>query len=78
MEEEIIPNFITNFSDRIERLEFILLQGVSNEGILVKEYYHNEDELLIIYKSLKSDKEVARLVNKDNKILFYEKSNKSK
>lgn len=77
MDEEIISNFITNFSDRIERLEFILLQDVSNEGMLVKEYYHDDDGLVIIYKSLKSDKEVARLVNKDNKILFYEKSNKS-
>jgi len=78
MDEELIPNFITNFSDTIERLEFILLQDVSNEKMLVKEYYYKEDGLTIIYKTLDGDIEVARLVNKNNKILFYEKSNKSK
>jgi len=78
MDEELIPNFITNFSDTIERLEFILLQDVSNEKMLVKEYYYKEDGLTIIYKTLDGDIEVARLVNKNNKILFYEKINKSK
>ena len=78
MDEELIPNFITNFSDTIERLEFILLQDVSNENMLVKEYYYKEDGLTIIYKTLDGDIEVARLVNKNNKILFYEKINKSK
>lgn len=78
MDEELIPNFITNFSDTIERLEFILLQDVSNEKMLVKEYYYKEDGLTIVYKTLDGDIEVARLVNKNNKILFYEKINKSK
>jgi hypothetical protein len=78
MDEELIPNFITNFSDTIERLEFILLQDVSNEKMLVKEYYYKEDGLTIVYKTLDGDIEVARLVNKNNKILFYEKIDKSK
>lgn len=78
MDEQIISNFITNFSDNIERLEFILLQDVSNEKMLVKEYYYKEDGLTIVYKTLDGDIEVARLVNKNNKILFYEKINKSK
>lgn len=77
MNEELIPpSFITNFVDRIEKLQIVLLKGCVDEKLLIKEYHFYDDELRVIFKTLHDEKEVAMLVNKDNRIMFYEKSHK--